>query len=367
MQKLIEDEFEIDEKNSSDKQDDMKENKVGYLSVHYIAKIKPHKVSERDVGNYKDMVLEIQIRTLLQHSWAVVNHAYNYKLSKKLPPEMVRRFNLIAGTLELIDQNFQQLLSDVESYTKQVDEDTKQGNFENEIDSVSLHAYLSQRLDEYSSIKKSFAGNDDSSVEKLNKHGIKTIKDLDSEISQQIGEIDEIQPGDFSKFIDFLLASKDPDTSYDEKSVNGSSAKKAPFHFHRSCIEKIELHLKTHFDKVKTTTYFNEEKNIGLTCAVSKNYSTFENALFWFAFHQSQSNFLKNYKTSYAAFACGNSNTIFLIDYSTLESYLDQLSTSRGENENRKYWHIKIRKREDKYFMLTKGNAEEIDITNHKI
>ena len=45
----------------------------------------------------KDVKIEFQVRTLLQHAWAEIEHDFGYKTEVAVPREMRRRFCRLAG------------------------------------------------------------------------------------------------------------------------------------------------------------------------------------------------------------------------------------------------------------------------------
>jgi len=152
-----------------------------------------------------------------------------------------------------------------------------------------------------------------------------------------------------------------------EKANALNQIKKVPVRFHKSCIEKIEMHFDIQLDKEKTTTYFSKSNGWGITCAVSKNYRTSESPLFWFAFHQLQKDFLEKFTKAYVSFGCGSSDVIFVLDYQEFKSHLSKMSVTNDDEASRKYWHIKIRQTNNEYLMLAKGDSEPINITRYKI
>jgi len=134
-----------------------------------------------------------------------------------------------------------------------------------------------------------------------------------------------------------------------------------PVAFYDDCITVLQNQLHASLKKQMKTLYTNREENIGLSCAVSKQYGDSPNALFWFAFHPSQKIFLAKYDRAYVCFGCGSAQTLFMFTYDTFISYLDKMSeTTRN---GRHYWHVKIQQRENRYLLL-RGNSDHIDITD---
>jgi ppGpp synthetase/RelA/SpoT-type nucleotidyltranferase len=79
IRSIVEKNFDIDWTKSSDKSDELGIDKVGYKSVHYVAKLKKDRSVLPEYHRLKDMFFEIQIRTILQDAWAEVEHHINYK------------------------------------------------------------------------------------------------------------------------------------------------------------------------------------------------------------------------------------------------------------------------------------------------
>ncbi len=146
--KLIKQDFAIDQKNSGNKAKDMRSNEVGYLSVHYVASLSDPRRQLGEYKRYQGLKCEIQVRTLLQHAWAEIEHDRNYKFGGELPEAIKRKFYLVAGTLELMDQQFQALSDEIDSYGRKVAKETKKGELDIPIDSISVGEFMRQKFSE---------------------------------------------------------------------------------------------------------------------------------------------------------------------------------------------------------------------------
>ena len=89
------------------------EGTFGYASRHIIARVDPERLPELTggTGSRTDLtgrLVEVQLRTVLQHAWAEFEHDVRYKgsVSAEHAPDFDRRFTLAAGLLELADQQF---------------------------------------------------------------------------------------------------------------------------------------------------------------------------------------------------------------------------------------------------------------------
>ena len=115
--------FTIDWENSVDKRMAHEVDSFGYLSLHYIC-------SKTDFP-YR---FEIQMRTVLQHAWANMNHDTGYKSGVEVPTHYLRNINRLAGMLELIDEQFSLIRSELTDYRRRVKALVASGN----LDDVSL-------------------------------------------------------------------------------------------------------------------------------------------------------------------------------------------------------------------------------------
>jgi len=79
----------------------------GYRSIHYLVKLKQARADLPEYKEYKDMVAEIQVRTILQHAWAEMEHDIQYKSVEQNTLSIQRRFIALAGMLEIADREFQ--------------------------------------------------------------------------------------------------------------------------------------------------------------------------------------------------------------------------------------------------------------------
>ncbi|MEM9361475.1 MAG: hypothetical protein AAGA43_02520 [Bacteroidota bacterium] len=187
--RLIEENFEIDKENSLDKSKDLGLDKVGYKSVHYIAKLPHSRVSLSENKKFKDLKFEIQVRTILQHSWAEIEHDRNYKFVGNLPDKIQRRFKLLAGLLELADNEFNSISKEIDSYSKEVKSKAKKGDLEIAINSTSLQQYIKLKISSIPNVKLTPKSTiDEPLIKEVLNYGVDTLNEFESIIPDKLFE-----------------------------------------------------------------------------------------------------------------------------------------------------------------------------------
>ncbi len=92
-----------------DKQKEVEPTAFGYRSKHYVIKIKKDWCKIPNYEGMDDLKVEIQVRTILMHAWAEIEHKLAYKKETHIPPQFRRRFSLLSAKLEEADEQFEAL------------------------------------------------------------------------------------------------------------------------------------------------------------------------------------------------------------------------------------------------------------------
>jgi ppGpp synthetase/RelA/SpoT-type nucleotidyltranferase len=124
--------FTIDWENSVDKRKIHEIDSFGYLSLHYICSVPdfPYR-------------FEIQMRTLLQHAWANMDHDTGYKSGVEIPRRYLRNMSRLAGMLELVDDEFSKIRIELTDYRRRVQGLVRSGNLDEvPIDGDTFRSYL---------------------------------------------------------------------------------------------------------------------------------------------------------------------------------------------------------------------------------
>ena len=127
--------FEIDWENSVDKRRLHQLDSFGYNSLHYICRLPGY--------NFR---FELQLRTTLQHAWAAINHDTGYKSGIEIPKEYMRRMNRLAGLLEMADDEFSRIRTEITDYRRRVQQLVKNGKLDDVLlDGDTFRSYLQAR------------------------------------------------------------------------------------------------------------------------------------------------------------------------------------------------------------------------------
>jgi ppGpp synthetase/RelA/SpoT-type nucleotidyltranferase len=124
-----------------------REGRFGYESVHYLVQLTPERVAFPEYARYKRLVGEIQVRTILQHAWAEIEHDIQYKSADVIPASIGRRFLALASLLELADREFQAIQLEDKRQRAAAQSLVKLGNIAQvEITPDALKTYLDKIL-----------------------------------------------------------------------------------------------------------------------------------------------------------------------------------------------------------------------------
>ena len=137
---LIQNIFEVDTENSVDKRAALNPESFGYLSIHYIVSLPKNRNHPENLIGLK---FEIQVRSILQHTWAVINHDLGYKTEFGVPKNITRDFSRVAGLLEIADDQFVAIRNNINHYSCEIKEKIADNRADDVlIDIVSLREYI---------------------------------------------------------------------------------------------------------------------------------------------------------------------------------------------------------------------------------
>ena len=124
--------FDIDWENSIDKRKLHQLDSFGYDSLHYICRMPGY-----------DFRFELQLRSTLQHAWAAINHDIGYKSGIEVPREYMRRMNRLAGMLEMADDEFSRIRTELNDYRRRVGQLVANGELDEvQLDGDTFRSYM---------------------------------------------------------------------------------------------------------------------------------------------------------------------------------------------------------------------------------
>ncbi|MGE4262987.1 MAG: GTP pyrophosphokinase family protein [Desulfovibrio sp.] len=105
---LLRDKFIVDEINSKHNTPD---DVFGYSTIQFIVTLTERLLDDYNIWKFKDKKLEIQVRTKLEDAWATKSRDLLY--NKEIPSEYKRAMNRLSALLELADESFVKLKSEI--------------------------------------------------------------------------------------------------------------------------------------------------------------------------------------------------------------------------------------------------------------
>lgn len=130
---LVEAHLPVEFEHSTDKRR-REATEFGYRSLHYVSRL-GGALPER-------ACFEVQVRTVLEHAWAEIEHDLGYKATEAIPLAVRRRLSRLAGLLELADQEFGAIRTDLETYERALPERIEAVGSSIQLDRFSLVALL---------------------------------------------------------------------------------------------------------------------------------------------------------------------------------------------------------------------------------
>jgi putative GTP pyrophosphokinase len=136
---VIEARLPVDFAHSIDKRARRTGATFGYRSLHYVCRL-------ADAEGMREAparaCCEVQIRTVLEHAWAEIEHDLGYKAQDALPAAGQRRLGRLAGLLELADQEFVAIRRDLETYATSLPHRIEAAGEAVSLDRLSITALL---------------------------------------------------------------------------------------------------------------------------------------------------------------------------------------------------------------------------------
>ena len=147
--------FTVDWENTIDKRKIHDIDSFGYLSLHYVCSMEgfPYR-------------FEVQMRTVLQHAWANLDHDTGYKSGVEIPKRYMRSMSRLAGMLELIDEEFSRIRTELTDYRRKIHKLVSSGNLDEvPLDGDSFRSFL--ELDPFRQINRKIAAVNQAEIQEV--------------------------------------------------------------------------------------------------------------------------------------------------------------------------------------------------------
>ncbi len=98
------------------------EASFGYKGLHLDLRLNAEQSALPENAAYAHITFELQVRTIIQDSWSVLDHKIKYK--KSIPAELKRRINVLSALFELADREFRQIRDATEAELRHAVDET---------------------------------------------------------------------------------------------------------------------------------------------------------------------------------------------------------------------------------------------------
>lgn len=202
--KLISKEFKVDEENSIDKRKITEEDRFGYQSSHLVVNLNEDRAKLSEWSAYSAFRSEIQVRSVLQHSWAAIDHKLRYKTKESIPVYLKRKLYRLSALLELADEEFEAIRDISGKKVAKIKSDLQLSKLDIPIDRDSFQSYIdnSSTFHKFNSlidsmgfsIKELYTDSDLAiSIRILKLAKLETLEDIEKVINQESSNLEFYQ------------------------------------------------------------------------------------------------------------------------------------------------------------------------------
>lgn len=122
---VLSEHFEIIDTTDKIAQIEKTEGSFGYKGLHLDLRLGNERSEMPEYKAYSNFNFEIQIRTIIQDSWSVLDHKIKYK--KQIPNPLKRRINTLAALFELADREFREIRISTEEEVRKAELEDAEG------------------------------------------------------------------------------------------------------------------------------------------------------------------------------------------------------------------------------------------------
>jgi putative GTP pyrophosphokinase len=118
---------DYDVKQKENTQSRLQPHEFGYRSTHLIVTLKPSWLQTPRYGKLENLKAEVQVRTILMHAWAEIEHKIAYKSTEQVPDQFKRKLSVLSAKFEEADEQFEDLRRGLLEYKKSIFEKSLEG------------------------------------------------------------------------------------------------------------------------------------------------------------------------------------------------------------------------------------------------
>ncbi|KPY98153.1 RelA/SpoT domain protein [Pseudomonas syringae pv. spinaceae] len=107
IKELLSDHFKVIDITDKIAQIENTENSFGYKGLHLDLELNEKRKELPEYSQFVNLGFEVQVRTIIQDSWSVLDHKIKYK--KSIPINLKRRINSLAALFEVADREFREI------------------------------------------------------------------------------------------------------------------------------------------------------------------------------------------------------------------------------------------------------------------
>lgn len=163
----------------------------GYMSVHFVAKLKADHVGPRYEGLHV-LPFEIQVRTIAMDAWANISHHLYYKGGLDTPRELQKDFFALSGLFYVADTHFEMFYRERQQALRKLEQDMNERGpkYDRAINFDSLSAYLNSRFPDRPESDHEAVSD---FIRELSKAGYTSIREIDDAVERTNDFIQQVE------------------------------------------------------------------------------------------------------------------------------------------------------------------------------
>jgi ppGpp synthetase/RelA/SpoT-type nucleotidyltranferase len=123
----------------------------GYKGLHMDLRLNATRALLPEYASYARFRFELQVRTVIQDSWSVLDHKIKYK--KSIPNTLKRRINVLSALFELADREFRQIRDATELALRDAPDETLSPSLPLELDKLQRLSASGSELNAFTFLK----------------------------------------------------------------------------------------------------------------------------------------------------------------------------------------------------------------------